>query len=135
MENEITDNESILISPEGESVATDIYDNKHDYSGFSCTGCTFTGVDHREEEYTMLDRILANYDDEGDEFLIADGLDKAIIGLEEGSMRLIYSVSKCIEIFVEEQGMTYEEALEWFSFNVEGGYVGEKTPIWCHDEY
>lgn len=135
MKEQITDIESILISPESETITTDIYDNKDDRSDFDCTGYSFTRLDYREEETNMLDRILANYDDESDEFLIADGLDKAIIGLEERSMRLIYSVSKCIEIFVEDQGMTHEEALEWFSFNVEGGYVGEKTPIWCHDEY
>jgi hypothetical protein len=25
--------------------------------------------------------------------------------------------------------MTYEEALEFFEFNISGGYVGERTPI------
>ena len=30
--------------------------------------------------------------------------------------------------------MTYEEAAEYFDFNVEGGYVGEHTLIWVDDE-
>lgn len=78
----------------------------------------------------MLQDIIDNFD--GEEFLIADGFDGAIIGLEESSMRLIYSVSKCIDILIDE-GMTEEEALEHFSYNVSGSYVGNKTPIWCND--
>ena len=31
-------------------------------------------------------------------------------------------------------GMTEEEAQEYFDFNVEGAYMGEKTPIWVDDE-
>jgi hypothetical protein len=29
--------------------------------------------------------------------------------------------------------MEDEDAVEYFWYNVEGSYVGEKTPIWCHD--
>jgi hypothetical protein len=76
----------------------------------------------------MLASILEQYQDE--EILIADGFDKAIIGIEESSMRLIYSVNKCIEILTED--MSEEDALEYFSYNVLGSYVGEKTPIWCN---
>lgn len=31
--------------------------------------------------------------------------------------------------------MSEEDAIEYFSFNVSGGYVGEKTPIWCQDNF
>jgi hypothetical protein len=31
--------------------------------------------------------------------------------------------------------MTIEEAIEYFEFNVRGAYVGEKTPIWCEDDF
>ena len=31
--------------------------------------------------------------------------------------------------------MSYEEAVEYFDFNVEGAYMGEKTPIWVDDEF
>jgi len=69
-----------------------------------------------------------------DDFLVADGFDEAVIGYHQQSERLIYSVKKCIEILVN-QGMTVQDALEYFYFNVEGAYVGEKTPIWCDDNY
>lgn len=44
----------------------------------------------------MLETILENYSEE--EFLKADGFDEAIIGVDEKTMRLIYSVSKCLKI-------------------------------------
>ena len=79
---------------------------------------------------TMIDKILEWFPEE--EILKADGFDDAIIGIEETSMRLIYSISKCIEILSKD--MTEEEAIEYFEFNVNGAYVGEKTPIWCRDD-
>ena len=78
----------------------------------------------------MLEKILEQYEDE--QILIADGFDSAVIGIEENSMRLIYSVEKCITILMN-QGMDMTEAVEYFEFNVSGSYVGEKTPIWCED--
>lgn len=79
----------------------------------------------------MLDKILEWFPEE--EILKADGFDEAIIGIEECSMRLIYSKSKVIKILVDE-GMSEEDALEHYSYNIEGSYVGEKTPIWCLDD-
>ena len=79
----------------------------------------------------MINKIIEQYDDQT--FLTADGFDEAIIGVEETTMRLIYSVSKCISILMKD--MTEEDALDYFYFNVSGGYVGEKTPIWCSDDF
>jgi hypothetical protein len=82
---------------------------------------------------SILQDIIESYDDET--FLKADGFDEAIIGVEEVSMKLIYSVSKCIDILITRDGMSWEEAAEFFSFNVSGSYVGEQTPIWCEDQF
>ena len=46
-------------------------------------------------------------------------------------MRLIYSVEKCITILMKE--MSFEEAFDYFHYNVLGAWVGDKTPIWCED--
>lgn len=78
----------------------------------------------------MIDEIIESYDEY---FLKADGFDDAILGVDDSSMRLIYSVSKCIEIL--KQQMPEDEALEYFDFNVSGAYMGEKTPIWCNDQF
>jgi hypothetical protein len=83
----------------------------------------------------MIDQILEAYPDE--EFLRADGFDDAIIGVSEdfnAKARLIYSVKKCIKILMEGD-MFYEDAVEYFDFNVSGAYVGERTPVWCRDDY
>ena len=81
----------------------------------------------------MLDEILDSYPD--DEILKADGLDEAIIGVDQSSMRLIYSVTKCIQVIMRDSEIDEEEAIEYFEFNVSGAYVGEKTPIWCYDNF
>jgi len=88
------------------------------------------GPQDNQEQQGMLPYILEWFPEE--EILKADGFDEAIIGIEENTYRLIYSVSKCIEILSRD--MDEEEALEYFYYNVHGAYVGEKTPIWCKDD-
>jgi len=79
----------------------------------------------------MIDEIIERYPD--CTFLKADGFDEAIIGVDEQSMRLVYSVDKCIEILTRD--MSEEDAIEFFQFNVSGSYMGEQTPIWCTDDF
>ena len=79
----------------------------------------------------MIDKIIEQFPDE--EFLIADGFDEAVIGVDTVSMRLIYSVSRCISILCLDEDMDVDDAIEHFEYNVRGSYVGEKTPIWCDE--
>tara|TARA_R110002020_G_scaffold2400_4_gene11103 strand:+ start:116 stop:367 length:252 start_codon:yes stop_codon:yes gene_type:complete len=81
---------------------------------------------------SILTQIIEDRYDE--EFLKADGFDDAVIGVCYNSSRLIYSYKKCLDILIAE-GMDKEDAMEHLSFNVMGAYVGEKTPIWCMDNY
>jgi hypothetical protein len=78
----------------------------------------------------MLERLIESYGDE--ELLKADGFDDAVIGICTRDFRLIYSMAKVIEILMAE-GMTEEDALDHFYYNIAGSWVGEKTPIWCED--
>ena len=78
----------------------------------------------------MLDEILDNYYDQS--FMVADGFDEAVIGVEISDMRLVYSVKKCLEVL--ERDMSAEDAYEYFTYNVSGAYVGDKTPVWCWDD-
>ena len=80
----------------------------------------------------MLEEIMDAYEEE--EFLKTDGFDKAIIGVDEVRMCLVYSYKKMIKI-LRSQGMTREEAREYFDFNISGAYMGEKTPIYCMDDF
>ena len=64
---------------------------------------------------------------EGDE---RDRFDPAIIGIAHrfGMQPIVaYDYRKVIEVFAED--MEYEEAVEYFDFNVIGAWVGEGTPI------
>lgn len=70
------------------------------------------------------------HDDEN--VLLADGFEDAILGIGRqfvGEPIAVYDRDKCIEILVERDGMDWEEAQEYFSFNVEGAYVGKQTPM------
>ena len=64
-----------------------------------------------------------------EDMLFADGFEDALIGyIERAGMPSIacYDKYKCIEILAED--MPYEDAFEYFYFNVVGAYVGENTP-------
>jgi len=67
--------------------------------------------------------------------LTADGLEDAIVGIGYrcGQIPLVvYSVEKCIEIFMKRDGMSEEDAWEFFEFNTAGAWAGEGTPIWLY---
>jgi hypothetical protein len=81
----------------------------------------------------MIEYILLTYSEE--ELTRLAGLDDAILGIESNTMKLIYSISKCIVIFMKDSNMDYEMAKEYFEFNYLDAYVGDKTPIFCEDEY
>ena len=64
--------------------------------------------------------------------LLCDDLEDALIGYVErcGSPVLAcYDTEKCIEILVKRDGMTHEEAWDYFSYNTLGAYAGENTPM------
>lgn len=77
----------------------------------------------------MKQYIIDNYSDE--DILFADGFDDAIIGIDAVNFRVIYSVSKIIEILMSDDEMTYEDAIEHYEYNIAGSYVGPHTPIYC----
>ena len=79
-----------------------------------------------------IDEIIERYPDE--DILIANGFDDAVLGYDSGSGRVIYSVKKCIDILINDD-LSYEDAYEHFEYNVRGSYVGDKTPIWCDDDF
>lgn len=67
--------------------------------------------------------------------LLADGFDNAILGIVtdfNSKPRIAYSVTECINILMDDS-MSYEDAMEYFSYNVQGAYLGEQTPIWVDD--
>lgn len=78
-------------------------------------------------------------DERGEELLCADGFDDAIVGIgqrfspcEGGGATImffvVYDRAKCIEQLVTRDGMSVDDAEEFFEFNTAGSYVGEATP-------
>ena len=67
---------------------------------------------------------------EDENVLLADGFENAFVGIgrQFGKPLAVYDRFECIEKLIAD-GMSYEEAEEYFQYNVEGSYVGESTPI------
>ena len=74
--------------------------------------------------------ILAEDDPE---LLFADGFDDAIIGITYRFGQepvVLYDRGLVLESMMAD-GMTYEEAIEFFEFNIIGSWVGERTPAFA----
>ena len=54
--------------------------------------------------------------------------DKAIIGSTSKGL-IVYDIDSCIQILIDDQGMSAEDAREYFWFNTEGAHYGDMTPI------
>ena len=69
--------------------------------------------------------------EQDEQIMTADNFDFAIIGICERAGQPIiatYDTDKCINLLRERDGMTEEEAEEYFYFNVVGAWVGDYTP-------
>ena len=84
----------------------------------------------RKDRIEQLKETIAEYNPEA---LFADGHDHAIMGYSTDG-KVIYSVNMIIEGLIEDSEMTYEDAVEFFDFNIAGAYVGEYTPIFMHED-
>lgn len=66
----------------------------------------------------------------------ADGFEKAILGIGSSFGRedvLVYDTAKILDILVKRDGMTYEEAREYFEFNILGSYNGAPMPVFVEE--
>lgn len=89
----------------------------------------------------QLKELLETIDYYNPDAMLVDGLNEAIIGMGQqhgGPTVAIYDRDRCIELFAEqfievENDLTwddaYQDAIEWFEYNVECAYVGDNTPI------
>ena len=69
--------------------------------------------------------------------LFADGLEDALIGIHtrfNQPLLAAYSVSKVLQIFHDRDGMSYDEAREFYDFNVIGAWMGDGTPVFIEDQ-
>jgi hypothetical protein len=69
--------------------------------------------------------------------VILDGLDDAIIGIVEefgNGPRILYSKDKILTILCERDGMSIEEAEEFYGYNIVGLYAGEQNAVFLISE-
>ena len=68
--------------------------------------------------------------------LKADGFDDAVIGTCYNTGRIVYSIERMLVILMDRDKMSMEDAMDYFSYNVAGAYVGEMTPmyVWTKDK-
>ena len=82
-----------------------------------------------------------HYQHDLDKILLADGFEDAFMGVVESfgtAPKACYNYDACIDIltgglrYVEDEVMTYDEAVEYLEFNVTQAYVGEHTPAFIN---
>lgn len=71
-----------------------------------------------------------------EETLLADGFEDALLGFghQHSKVIAVYDYNKCINVLMDRDAMTEEEAIEYMDYNVVGSYVGEHTPIFINQD-
>jgi hypothetical protein len=82
----------------------------------------------------MTDRRIEAIEMAGGETLIfADGHDHAIIGVAQAPQGpvVVYDRDAILKA-LERDGMSVDEAIDFYMFNIECAYVGPQTPLFVH---
>jgi hypothetical protein len=78
------------------------------------------------------DELLDALRDENPLALLLDGFEDAIVGVGRRVGRpalAVYDYARIVQILMDREGLTYEEAVEHADFNVTGGWFGVNTPV------
>lgn len=68
------------------------------------------------------------------DIMFADGYDDCLLGMTFRGKEVVALYSTALILLKLSQDMSYEEAVEFFEFNILGAYVGEKTPVYFDEE-
>jgi len=82
----------------------------------------------------ILEAINVLYPDDSytENVLLADGFEDAFEGLAtqfDGEPKAVYDYDKCVTVLMDRDGMSFDEAEEFMSYNVLGAWAGEHTPF------
>lgn len=64
--------------------------------------------------------------------IVLDGFNEAIIGIVEefgNGPRILYSREKILEILQNRDEMSFQDAIDFYDFNILGMYAGEQNPV------
>jgi len=73
--------------------------------------------------------------DEDDGMPLADTYEDAFIGVaynRDMDLVAVYSIERCLQVLVERDGMSEDEADEFFNFNTLDAYSGPRTPMFLY---
>jgi hypothetical protein len=80
------------------------------------------------KENPVIDKIV----ELNPEAIVLDGLDEAVVGIgysKDLEPRLIYSINNIILTLIGRDGMSENEAREFYDYNIADGYFGNHGPI------
>jgi len=78
--------------------------------------------------------LLSWIDETFEVIIYPSGFEDCIVGVGErfgGPPMAVLDVEKMLKK-MESEGMTREEAIEYFEFNILGAHVGEENPVYLH---
>ena len=69
--------------------------------------------------------------------ILYDGFENAFMGLASKyhSASAVYDYDKCLDILLNRDGMSPEQADEYMQFNVVGAWLGDATPIFIFNKF
>ena len=72
------------------------------------------------------------YGDDDPDILFTEGFDEAIAGTvwDGERTRVVYDTELILELLMGRSEMSYEEAVEYFDFNIAGSDMGVYTPLY-----
>ena len=90
----------------------------------------------RNSGRSSLSRVVSREEvaEANEEMLFADSFEDALIGWVERfgmSPVALYDREKCIAVLMKRDGMSQEDAEEFFCFNVIGSWMGDNTPAFA----
>jgi len=63
-------------------------------------------------------------------YIFPSGFEDAIIGADLANYRFVMCKEKMIDILMERDEMTYEDAVEFCAYNIWSSFVGDYQPIY-----
>jgi hypothetical protein len=85
----------------------------------------------KESVKRMIKEFKEHLAAENPDAVLLDGLDTAIAGtmIKDGNRVVVYDQERIIKVLMERDGMSHEDALDFYGFNIEGAYMGPHTPV------
>ncbi len=85
----------------------------------------------KKKSKEMTENLLEAITNHDDTLMFADGFDDCVLGIVEGfdvSGAVVYDLTKVIEKLAED--MSYEDAWEYYQYNIKGSWIGSSTPMY-----